>query len=389
MKKVVLRGPALVNSGYGTHCRQVARWLLSKKNIDVKFMLTPWGNCPWYLNKNDLNGLVGEIMDKSVTPQDQQTFDVSFQLQLPNEWNSKLATQHNVGMSAMIETDKANPLWVTACNTMSVVVVPSQHAKNCLTAVGALTTPVLVVPESYHDAIRELHTNNIDFDFDTSFNFLIFGQLSGTSPQTDRKNIMYSIKWLCEKFKDDPDVGIVIKTNTGRNTNIDRHRVINILKQLLSEVRKGPYPHVHLLHGDMSDEEVAALYKHEKIKALVAITKGEGFGLPILEAAASGLPIIATGWSGHMDFLKHGKFINVDYKLEELHSTRIDNAMFMQGAKWAMPLEKDFKERVYKFRNHSTTPKEWAETLKHKIIETHSFESISKQYDEAVGDLIC
>jgi len=44
-----------------------------------------------------------------------------------------------------------------------------------------------------------------------------------------------------------------------------------------------------------------------QVKALVALTRGEGYGLPILEAAASGLPVIATGWSGHMDFLKLGK----------------------------------------------------------------------------------
>ena len=53
----------------------------------------------------------------------------------------------------------------------------------------------------------------------------------------------------------------------------------------------------------MSDEEMNSLYKHPNIHAYTTITHGEGFGLPIFEAACSGLPVIAPAWSGQVDFL--------------------------------------------------------------------------------------
>ena len=40
--------------------------------------------------------------------------------------------------------------------------------------------------------------------------------LTGLSPETDRKNTLYLIKWFLETFKDDPEVGLIIKTNQGR-----------------------------------------------------------------------------------------------------------------------------------------------------------------------------
>ena len=53
----------------------------------------------------------------------------------------------------------------------------------------------------------------------------------------------------------------------------------------------------------MSDEEMIGLYSHPKIKSLVSISHGEGWGLPLFEASYTGLPIVTTNWSGQCDFL--------------------------------------------------------------------------------------
>ena len=193
---------------------------------------------------------------------------------------------------------------------------------------------------------------------------------------------------MCELFKDDPDVGIVIKTNSGRLTKIDRQVTTDTLKKLLSEVRSGPYPKVYLLHGDMSDQEVASLYRDPKIKALVSLTRGEGFGLPTLEAAASGLPVIATNWSGHLDFMNLGKFIPVNYAKERIHESLVNDNIFCELASWANPIEDDAKNKILKFRKKSQIPKQWALELKNKLKKTHSYDSIAKLYDAEIGILI-
>lgn len=393
MKTVVLRGPSLTQSGYGVHTRQVARWLLSRPDFDVKFMTLPWGDTPWFLDTSAQDGLIGEIMKRTVKPDFKA--DISFQLQLPNEWDTSIAPI-NIGITASVETDRANPEWVACCNKMTAVVVPSQHAKASLTNTGNVTRPLLVIPEAYSDAINP---KQVDLksalpapelpQFSTPFNFLIFGQLTGNNPENDRKNIFYTIKWLCEAFKDNKDVGIIIKTNVGKNTRIDRNMTKGLIGGITNESRRGStFPRVHLLHGDMNDAEVAALYRHPQVKALVSLTRGEGYGLPILEAAASGLPIIATGWSGHTDFLKHGKYISIYYQLAEVHPSRIDNRIFVKGARWAVPSEDDFKKRAQKFYQSHTTPKEWAKELQSVIIDKYSLSSISKMYDESLKEFI-
>jgi glycosyltransferase involved in cell wall biosynthesis len=350
-----------------------------------------WGDTPWLIDENAHDGLVKKIM-KGSKPMPRKA-DVTFQLQLPNEWDPSLGV-YNVGITAGVETDKCNPAWLTdtksGCSVMNMVIVPSQHVKKTFENTGMLFTPMHVIPEAFSDACltsEDKLPNPIKFD--TSFNFLVFGQLTGNNPENDRKNIFYTIKWLCEAFADDKDVGIVLKTNAGRNTLIDKQNTTAVIKQLVAETRKNnQFPKVHLLHGDMNDDEVVALYRNPSIKALVALTRGEGFGLPILEAAACGLPVIATGWSGHMDFLKHGKFVNVFYQLQQIDKTRADNNIFMPGSRWAQPSEQDFKKRVLKFRNNSTVPREWASDLSQKIKEEYNEKHIYKLYDELLKDIL-
>jgi glycosyltransferase involved in cell wall biosynthesis len=121
----------------------------------------------------------------------------------------------------------------------------------------------------------------------------------------------------------------------------------------------------------------------------VTATRGEGYGLPILESAASDLPVIATGWSGHTDFLSEGKYIPLDYTLTQIHASRADGKIFVPGAKWAEVSEDDFKKKVKKFRNSNTIPVEWAKELGKKIRQNYSQEAIQTIYDEKLGGLLC
>ena len=208
MKKVLLRAPLLSISGYGVHSRQIFKWLESRKDIDLAVNIVQWGDTTWMLNSEMEDGMIGRIMSKSLPMENP---DVTFQVQLPDEWDPNLG-KINVGISAWIETDKCNPAWIEASKKMDLLIVPTEFTKNVIENTGDCGVPLEVVGESYNDKITE-EDDIFDLDIDTDFNFLMVGQFTGNDPLNDRKNLFYTIKWLCEEFKDDPSVGIIFKTN--------------------------------------------------------------------------------------------------------------------------------------------------------------------------------
>lgn len=387
-KKIVIRAPLLSYSGYGTHARQIFRWLLTRTDVEVKAAIVPWGMTPWMINPEMENGLIGEIMNRSELGSDGFShYDLSIQVQLPNEWDPNLAKK-NIGVSAFVETDRCNPAWVECCNRMSHVIVPSEFVASVIKESGNCMVPLSVIPESYYDEISNETLPDFKLDVSTSFNFLVFGQFTGNQPENDRKNLFNTIKILCKTFHNDVDVGIVLKTNSGRNTTIDRAITEKTVRQIIQEVRPGEFPKIHLLHGALSNKEVASLYRNKHIKALVTLTRGEGFGLPILEAASSGLPIIATNWSGHLDFLKMGKFVPINYELKEIPDSRKDGQIFIDGVKWAEPIEKNAIARLEKFRKSPFIPQKWANDLREKLLSLYSQKAINSRYHKVLGDYL-
>ena len=387
MKTVLIRGPLLSQSGYGVHARQVARWLFrvaaEKHQLDISTELLGWGKTHMLVDPEAEDGLVGQILQSSSNKKN--FYDMSFQIQLPNEWNA-FAANFNVGITAGVETDKCNPAWIDCLNRMDLIIVPSEFTKQTFLSTGEVTVPILVIPESFPDAFLAEKAPKLDLPLETKFNFLVVGQVTGNNVDNDRKNLPYTIKWLADTFADQPDVGIVLKTNAGAQTQLDKRNVQSIFSKMLSEIISPTAvgPKFYLLHGHMTDEEMYGLYTHQDIKAFVSFTHGEGYGLPTLEAAACGLPVIATNWSGHLQFLKHGKFIPVDYTLSEIHPSRVDNQIFIKETKWAVPHEADAKQRLKKFHKSSSMPRDWAKDLQVKIRENYCFEKVGAIYSEAL-----
>jgi glycosyltransferase involved in cell wall biosynthesis len=386
MSKVLIRGPLLTNSGYGIHSRQVFRWLLNQTNVDIKCEVLPWGITPWIINDKAENGLIAEIMGRTNLEQNEK-FDVAFQIQLPNEWETSRARK-NVGISALIETDMANPDWANFCNRMDHIVAPSQHSLNSILNHSKINTKYSVIPESYPDCMYEGTKTPLNIEIKDRFNFLIFGQITGHNPENDRKNLFYSIKWFCEEFANDENVGLIVKTNAGRNSHMDRQHTLNILSKLIREVRPGAFPKIQLLHGNLTSEEINFVYSHKNVNALLALTRGEGFGLTLLEAATAGLPIVATGWSSYTEFLDRDLVTYVDYNLTPVHQTRVDNSIFVEGTKWAQPVEEDAKRKMRLIYENNKKQKANAKKLAKILRESHSFASIERHYDMELGYLL-
>lgn len=388
--KVLLRAPLLTTSGYGVHSRQFFEWL-EEKSPEFKVECLNWGMTPWMVNPDKEDGLVGRIMSKS--KQLDPPFDVSVQVQLPDEWDPKLGKK-NIGVSAFVETDRCSQKWVEQCNSMDHIIVPSTFTKNVVRRSGVLMTPISVVPEWFnHDILNAERSSEIiekddRFNFSTDFNFLIISQLTAQIADADRKNIFNTIAWLCERFKDNPNVGIVLKTNMGKGTTIDRSITKNVMRQMISAIGKSEFPKIHLIHGNMESEEIAALYHHPEIKCFVSATRGEGYGLPLIDAAVAGIPIIATNWSGHLEFLETGSFLPVEYDMKDIHKSKVDNRIFYEGFRWAEPRKESFMTQVDRFmKNHEVLKKNSLKYAK-TVSEKYHKEQVKKLYDKILTEVL-
>jgi glycosyltransferase involved in cell wall biosynthesis len=319
-------------------------------------------------------------------------FDLSFQVQLPNEWNPFLAKQ-NIGITAAVETNTCNPEWVECCERMDKVIVPSEFTKEVLVNTGVKSDLVEVVHETYptmfdnEDFVRDDYIDSVLDGIKTKRNFLVLGQITGMNIFSDRKNLFNTIKAFVEAYKNDKDVGLIFKTNVGRNTKIDRTKTLSLVKNLLKELGKDVYPKVHVLHGNLSENQLKTLYTHDKVSYLLTATRGEGFGLPILEAASQGLPVIATNWSGHLDFMKLGNFTRLPYKLIEIHETRVDNKIFMKGTKWAEVSYGQLRLALKKAFDNYAKDRKNAKDLAEGIKENFNFNKIKEDYNSFIESM--
>ena len=401
-KKVLLRAPLLTSSGYGVHSRQIARWLFDKeKDLDIEITTEPlnWGHTSWITNIDAENGLIKKILNAN-TPYETKPgtppFDVTIQLQLPNEWNPSLGT-FNVGVTACVEATLCHPDWVDHCNSMSLVVVPSEFTKGVFAATAAktnkrLTTPIQVVPEAFPDVfLAGQHNPRSDVSkaldkLPTAFNLLFVGQITATDVDLDRKNMYRMMALLNQVFSGHKDVGLILKTSFVTQSVRDREVTQNLLNQAIAGLNIKGNPKATLLHGTLSDEEMFDLYTHPKVSALVSLTHGEGFGLPLLEAAAAGLPVMATNWSAHTEFLNAGpRWLPIAHTMRTIPEKKADGRIWIGGSEWADVNDHDFGVKVKKFYDGSSLPKQWAKEGAEKLKKLYSFEAVSKHYDRVLG----
>jgi ADP-heptose:LPS heptosyltransferase/glycosyltransferase involved in cell wall biosynthesis len=394
MQKLLFKGPVLTASGYGEHARQLLRAVLSSKKYDVFVEPIKWGDTPHLRDDTDeIKNIYSLASKKNVF---RGEYDLSIQVTIPPEF-AKLA-KVNIGVTAGIEVDRVSPLWLIKANeNVDFVITPSNHSaltyadakyKNNEGHTLEFQKKMIVCPEGVDTSVFNNEPINCEWDFPTSFNFISTGL--GFDKQNigdDRKNLTTLVKWFCERFKDDKDVGLILKCSVINNSILDKTYLKNRIEVIKHQLGVGEFPRIYLVHGRLKPVQMAALYKHPKVKAYVTLTHGEGFGLPIIEAAACDLPVMATNWSGHLDFLKinnENKFIPIDYELKDVPQSAVWDGVIEEGTKWAYPKEEDFKLKARKLMLSYDKPKQWAVELGEYIRNTYSLEKTEQKFLQAL-----
>ena len=400
MKTILVKGPALSRSGYGEQTRFALRSLRSQPDrFNILLINIPWGQTGWY-NQDDeerqwLDYLIGRTQNHI---NHNAPIDISLQVTIPNEWE-KIAPI-NIGFTAGIETNRVSPQWIEKARLMDKIITVSNHSKNVFnnTVYDAMNQQTgerfkiqnQVPIEVVNYPVRTLEQDPFDIDLQYDFNFVTVAQFG------PRKNIDNTLSWFVKEFHDD-EVGLVLKINLANCSTADRIMCTSKLQEALA-----PFPDrkckIYLLHGDLSLEQMNYLYAHPKIKSYLTLTHGEGFGIPIFEAAYHNVPIIAPAWSGQCDFLyaptisgKNKKpkvrplFCRVDYTLGEIPTDVVWSGVLEEGSLWCCPTEKSSKQCMRDMYTNYTRYVGMAKKLHKHIITNFSEE---KQYTQFANVII-
>jgi len=410
MKKLMLIcAPVTSRSGYGDHARDLTLSFIKHDKYDVKIIDVPWGNCPRNaLDKNNTsdNDILCRILKE---PRMDSQPDVYVDIRIPNEFQQY--GKVNIGVTAGIETTSVSSAWIEGCNKMDLIIVPSEHSKEGF--VKALYEKMQTLPDGQQQKVGELKLEkpievlfegadediykpiknvslNLVDDIKEDFCFLHVGMWGNGGFGEDRKDISKMIKVFYESFankKKQP--ALVLKTNGATFSILDREECLKKINEIKSMFPKDwKLPNVYLLHGSLSTEEMNKLYNHPKVKSFVSFTHGEGFGRPLLEATMTGLPVIASGWSGQMDFLSQTDSILIGGELKQVPKSQVWKDIIIPESQWFNVNEQQaYKAMNYCFEKYNEV-KEKSLNLMKKNRDKFTLNKMTEKLDEIVSPFI-
>ena len=404
----VISCPIDTYSGYGSRSRDVVKVIINTDKYDVKILPQRWGSTPWgYIDEHP----EWSFLNKHLLPEPKlsQQPEIWMQITIPSEFQP--IGKYNIGVTAGIETNLCHPSWLEGLNRMNLNLVSSNHAKKVFEETKAeqkdqktgqvvktfeLTKPIEVLfegadLETYFQTSKfenqDLY-NDILGGVKENFAYLFVGHWIKGDFGEDRKNIGYLIKSFLEVFKNKMNApALILKTSTAGASKMDRLELEKRIDGIKKTVKATRLPNVYVLLGEMHDLDINELYNHPKVKAMVSLTKGEGFGRPLLQFSLSKKPIITTNWSGHVDFLDPEYTTLISGELKQVHKSAA-NDWLIEQSQWfnANPGEVGFymKDMFEHYKKYIPLGRKQA----HKSKTEFSFEGMRQVIGSTLEELI-
>ena len=294
--RFVISAPFDTYSGYGARSRDVIKSIIKSDKYKVELLSQRWGTTLWGFCEDHPEWRF--LLNHLASPEWQKTQpEIWMQVTIPNEFQP--VGKYNIGCTAGIETTACEVEWINGLNRMNMNWVSSQHSKKVFEQtkytqndpktnkpVGEvkLNRPVHVVFEGVNlDIYKNIPSNQIKTvnlnEVKESFCYLFVGHWMQGEFGHDRKNVGKLIKAFLETFKNKKDKpALILKSTTGVTSYISREDILSKINLLKTSVNSKNLPNIYILNGDFTDGEMNELYNNPKVKAMVSLTKGEGYG---------------------------------------------------------------------------------------------------------------
>ena len=347
----IISSPFDTYSGYGARSRDLIKAIIKTDKYNVRLLSQRWGSTPFgFCQDNpEWTSLLDLVLPNNQIPKQPEIWA---QVTIPSEFQP--IGKYNIGFTAGVETTIAPADWLEGCNKMDINIVSSEHSKNvfqqsqfekrnkqtnALEGTIKLEKPIEVLFEGVNTDVYKILEKNTNKNIDLSyikedFAYLFLGHWINGDLGEDRKNVGLLIKAFYETFKNkSKKPALILKTSQVGSSYVDREEILKKIKAIKKTVNSTNLPNVYLLHGEFTDEEINELYNNSKVKAMISLTKGEGFGRPLLEFTLTKKPLITTAWSGHIDFLNPEFTSLIGGQLTNVHQSAA-NQWLLPESQW-------------------------------------------------------
>jgi glycosyltransferase involved in cell wall biosynthesis len=290
--KVNYKGVFFDHGGYANMNREVALRLGDNVNINLNIEVVPSAN------QIDPN-IKGRLMQMSLDDNSDSLFNIiGFTPMHTNPFG------YNI-FYTMMETETLSPMFADLCNKFSdAIFTPTQWNKKVFQK-GGIDKPIYVVPlgvdtDKYNDSVKKASIkckelpSGIITDKLPSFNFItLFGW-------SHRKGIDVLLDAYFSRFKGDEDVGLIICSRY--NGGSDKNSKLKVERDILNYMKKHNNPGKVYYYGESTDvDDMPSVLANGD--CFLWTSRGEGFGLPVLECGALGMPVVSTYNSGMTEYL--------------------------------------------------------------------------------------
>lgn len=322
--QVVWNAPIFDPSGYADEARQ---FVLGLHTLGVPVRIVPisWNTATAELPAKDtaaLQGLAEVSLDRTRGPV------VGVSHIFPPHFQRMPEANYHVGRT-MFETDRIPPDWVAACNRMDEVWVPSDFNIDTFATAGVIREKLVKIPGGIDPRPFRLDVPPIALEGGRGFNFL------SVFDWTLRKGWDVLLRAFVEEFSRDEDVALILKVWSSSGWPLARLREQATAVLRASGLADSLPPSVLFLESNLPAGRLPGLYR--AANAYVSPTRGEGWGRPFMEAMLMALPVIATRWSGHLEFMDDDTAFLIDCAVVPVEEPACREVPYFRGHRWAQP----------------------------------------------------
>ncbi|MDH7578632.1 MAG: glycosyltransferase [Bacillota bacterium] len=322
--KIKLRGPVEDATGYAKVTREIAL-ALHRLGVDVCLQPVAWG-----ATRADLPLKTKKLLESFTAGKN--TGCCLLNIGIPPFFIRDGCP--TIGLT-MLEVDGISRSWASFCNRMDEVWVPSQFNKLTFAKSGVDERKIKVMPLGVD--INRFTPSGPKLPFPEarplSFKFL------SVFEWVPRKGPDILLKAFLQEFSAQDDVCLILKCHSnGTDYDPDGKAIKEAIQKATSQYWRdaSKAPAIILLSRTLPDVQMPALYR--AADCFVLPTRGEGWNIPALEALVSGLPVITTDWSAHLDWLNEDNAFLIDVEaLEPVPCFGTPNDFVYGGFRWARP----------------------------------------------------